>query len=143
MNLMNLMNFPTIDEKYSFSEKALSFIIENNYSYIEGLKVFCDNENIEYDEITHLISDKFFSLLKEEAINPAIYKEAEKLYLKTVIEGIIKRIKSSADHSLSVDMHEKAQFYKEFQRELIGIEEEINSSFAIKIKDLKEVRVKE
>jgi hypothetical protein len=81
--------------------------------------------------------------IKADAINPAIYKEAEKIYLKTVIESIIKRIKSSADHALSADQHEKAQFYKEFQRELIGIEEEINSVFSTKIKDLKEVRIKE
>jgi len=81
--------------------------------------------------------------MKTDSINPAIYKEAEKLYLKTVIESIIKRIKSSADCALQVDQHEKAQFYKEFQRELIGIEEEINGSFGSKIKDLKEVRVKE
>ncbi|MDD5650026.1 MAG: hypothetical protein PHF86_06385 [Candidatus Nanoarchaeia archaeon] len=81
--------------------------------------------------------------LKAESINPALYKEAERLYLRTVIECLIKRIKSSVDTSLSVDQHEKAQFYKEFQRELVGIEEEINKSFEAKVKDLKDVRVKE
>jgi hypothetical protein len=81
--------------------------------------------------------------LKAETVNPALYKEAERLYLRTVIECVVKRIKSSVDASLSVDQHEKAQFYKEFQRELTGIEDEINKTFEARVKDLKEVRVKE
>jgi len=81
--------------------------------------------------------------LKSDAINPSLYKEAERLYLRTVIESLIKRIKTTVDVSLSIDAHEKAQFYKQFQRELVGIEDEINSSFETKLKDLKEVRVKE
>lgn len=81
--------------------------------------------------------------LKSEAVNPALYKEAEKLYLRTVIESVIKRIKSSVDCALTVDQHEKAQFYKEFQRELSGIEDEINKTFEARVKELKEVRVKE
>jgi hypothetical protein len=81
--------------------------------------------------------------LKTETINPALYKEAERAYLKIVIESLVKRIKSSVDTSLSVDQHEKAQFYKEFQRELVGIEDEINQAFEARLKDLKEVRVKE
>lgn len=81
--------------------------------------------------------------LQADAINPAVYKEAERLYLRTVIESLIKRIKSSVDISLSIDQHEKAQFYKEFQKELVGIEEDINKSFEAKMKELKEVRMKE
>jgi len=81
--------------------------------------------------------------LQADAINPTLYKEAEKLYLRTVIESLVKRIKSSVDVALSVDQHEKAQFYKEFQRELLGIEDEINKAFESKLKDLKEVRIKE
>lgn len=81
--------------------------------------------------------------LQSEAINPALYKEAERVYLKIVIESLVKRIKSSVDSSLSIDNHEKAQFYKEFQRELVGIEDEINSLFEARVKDLKEVRMKE
>lgn len=81
--------------------------------------------------------------LQADAINPAVYKEAERLYLRIVIESLIKRIKNSVDISLSIDQHEKAQFYKEFQKELAGIEEEINASFEAKMKDLKEVRMKE
>jgi len=81
--------------------------------------------------------------LKSEAINPALYKEVEHLYLRIVIESVVKRIKSSVDVALSIDQHEKAQFYKEFQKELNGIEEEINKSFESKLKDLKEVRIKD
>jgi hypothetical protein len=81
--------------------------------------------------------------LKTESVNPALFKEAEKLYLRTVIESLVKRIKTSVDSALSIDQHEKAQFYKEFQKELVGIEEEINKTFESRIKDLKEVRVKE
>jgi hypothetical protein len=81
--------------------------------------------------------------VQADTINPAVYKEAERLYLRTVIESLIKRIKSSVDISLSIDQHEKAQFYKEFQKELVGIEEDINKSFEAKMKDLKEVRMKE
>lgn len=81
--------------------------------------------------------------LKSETINPALYKEAERAYLKIVIESLVKRIKSSVDTSLSIDQHEKAQFYKEFQRELVGIEDEINQAFEARLKDLKEVRIKE
>jgi hypothetical protein len=81
--------------------------------------------------------------LKSEAVNPALYKEAEKLYLRTVIESVIKRIKSSVDCALVIDQHEKAQFYKEFQRELSGIEDEINKTFEARVKELKEVRVKD
>jgi hypothetical protein len=78
--------------------------------------------------------------LQSEAVNPALFKEAEKLYLKTVIESVIKRIKSSVDCALSIDQHEKAQFYKEFQRELSGIEEEINKTFEARVRELKEIR---
>lgn len=81
--------------------------------------------------------------LKTEQVNPALFKEAERLYLRTVIESLIKRIKTSVDSSLSIDSHEKAEFYKVFQRELIGIEEEINKSFEVKVKDLKDIRIKE
>jgi hypothetical protein len=80
--------------------------------------------------------------LKADSINPALYKEAERLYLKIVIESLVKRIKSSVDVSLSIDQHEKAQFYKEFQRELVGIEDDINKTFEERLKALKEVRVK-
>lgn len=81
--------------------------------------------------------------LQADKVNPALYKEAERLYLKTVIESLIKRIKSSVDSSLTVDSHEKAQFYKQFQRELIGIEVDINKIFEARLKELKDVRVKE
>jgi hypothetical protein len=81
--------------------------------------------------------------VKSDSLNPALYKEAEKLYLRTVIESLVKRIKSSVECALQIDQHEKAQFYKEFQRELSGIEDEINITFESRIKDLKEVRVKD
>ncbi|MDD5649341.1 MAG: hypothetical protein PHF86_02840 [Candidatus Nanoarchaeia archaeon] len=80
--------------------------------------------------------------LKSDDINPALYHEAECTYLKVVIENIIKRIKSAVDISLSIDQHEKAMFYKEFQKELSGIEDDIDKEFEIRLKDLKEVRVK-
>jgi len=80
----------------------------------------------------------------DSSLNPALYKEAEKLYLKTVIESLIKRIKSSVDTALpEVDQLQKAQFYKEFQRELSGIEEEIGKVFETRIKELKDIRVKQ
>jgi hypothetical protein len=81
--------------------------------------------------------------VKAESINPALFKEAEKLYLRTVIESVVKRIKSSVESSLQIDQHEKAQFYKEFQRQLSGIEEEINNIFGLRLKELKDVRVRE
>lgn len=81
--------------------------------------------------------------LKSEAINPVLYKEVERLYLRIVIESVVKRIKSSVDVALSIDQHEKAHFYKEFQKELNGIEDEINKTFESKLKDLKEVRIKD
>jgi len=81
--------------------------------------------------------------LKSEAVNPSFFKEAEKLYLKIVIEAVAKRIKSSVDVALLIDQQQKAQFYKEFQKELSGIEEEINTTFGLRLKDLKEVRMKE
>ena len=81
--------------------------------------------------------------LKIDAITPALFKEAETLYLKTVIESLIKRIKTCVDCSLSIDMHEKAQFYKEFQKQLMGIEQEINTTYEVRIKELKEIRGKD
>jgi hypothetical protein len=81
--------------------------------------------------------------VQSDSLNPALYKEAEKLYLRTVIESLVKRIKSSVECALQIDQHEKAQFYKEFQHELSGIEDEINVTFESRIKDLKEIRVKD
>ena len=63
------------DEKYIFSEKALKFIKKNNYDYITGLLEFCNQESIETDEITYLISDKFYSLLQKEAIENNMIKK--------------------------------------------------------------------
>lgn len=80
--------------------------------------------------------------VKIDTLNPALHKEAEQLYLRVIIECLIKRIKSTVDTSLNIDQHEKAQFYKDFQKQLEGIEEEINNSYETRLKDLKEVRLK-
>jgi hypothetical protein len=60
--------------------------------------------------------------------------------LKTVIESVIKRIKISVDTSLQIDVHQKSHFYKEFQRQLVGIEEEINKTFETRVKELKSIK---
>jgi hypothetical protein len=78
--------------------------------------------------------------LETNQIHPSLYKEAEKLYLKTVIECIVKRIKVSVDSALQVDVHQKAFFYKEFQRQLTGLEEEINKIFENRVKELKNIK---
>jgi len=78
--------------------------------------------------------------IEQNTINPALYKEAEKIYLKTVIESVIKRIKSAVDTSLQVDIHQKTHFYKEFQRQLSGLEEEITKTYEVKIKELKNIK---
>jgi len=80
--------------------------------------------------------------LKSEAVSPVMYKEAEKLYLKTVIDCLVKRIKISLEISMNVDQHIKAAFYKELQSQFAGIEEEISKVFEEKLKLLKDVRAK-
>jgi len=81
--------------------------------------------------------------LRIDSISPAIFKEAEQLYLKTVIECTIKRIKISVESALKIDTHMKTQFYREFQKQLVGIENEIDSIYQTRVKELKEVRAKE
>lgn len=81
--------------------------------------------------------------LKMDTVNPAMFKEAEGLYLRTVIECLLKRIKLSVDTALQIEQNQKTYFYKELQRSITGIEEEINSIFKSKLKDLKEVRMKD
>jgi hypothetical protein len=78
--------------------------------------------------------------LEQNAIQPALFKEAEKLYLKTVIECVVKRIKNSVDVSLQIDVHQKTHFYKEFQRQLTGLEEEINKIYEVRVKELKNIK---
>lgn len=109
-------------------------------------KAILQNKQAEFlDRQLQFLDTKTADLLgvKVDTISPTVYKEAEKLYLRTVIESLVKRIKSSVESSLDIDQHEKAQFYKEFQKELSGIEEEINNVFGEKLKDLKDVRIKQ
>ena len=78
--------------------------------------------------------------MDEKTIHPSLFKEAEKLYLKTVIECVVKRIKNSVDTSLQIDIHQKTHFYKEFQRQLTGLEEEINKIYETRVKELKNIK---
>jgi hypothetical protein len=78
--------------------------------------------------------------VENNTINPSLYKEAEKIYIKTVIENVVKRIKIAVDISLQIDIHQKSHFYKEFQKQLTGIEKDINENYETKIKELKNIK---
>jgi len=94
------------------------------------------------DRQLQFLDHKTASFLGLEAgivLEPMLAKEAEKMYLKIVIENLIKRVKKALDASLSVSMQDKAQYLQELQRQFKGIEKEINDEFQSKIKDLKNI----
>ena len=68
--------------------------------------------------------------------DPNLSIEAEKLYLKTVIENIIKRVKSALELALKLSADDKVHYFKELNRQFIGIEEEINKEFQELVKNL-------
>jgi len=73
-------------------------------------------------------------------LDPKLAKQAERLYLKTVLDNIVQRMSSSLDSSLHITAQQKAQYFKEFKRQCADIEEKINNEYKQTLKNLKEVR---
>jgi hypothetical protein len=80
----------------------------------------------------------FLGLDPNITLEPMLAKEAERLYLKIVIENLIKRVKKALD-SLVISTQDKGQYLKELQRQFNGIEKEIDLEFQDKIKNLKNI----
>jgi small-conductance mechanosensitive channel len=73
-------------------------------------------------------------------LDPKLAKQAERLYLKTVLENIVQRINMAMDISLHVSAQQKAEYFKEFKRQCNGIEENINEQYKHVLSNLKEIR---
>ena len=73
------------------------------------------------------------------ALEPGLAKEAEKVYLRIVIENLMKKIKIATDIALQVNQHEKAQYFKELNRQFKGVEKDIDVEFLEKLKDFKKI----
>jgi len=76
------------------------------------------------------------------ALEPGLAQEAEHMYLKVVIENLIKRVRSSLISTMNPDTSQTAQFFKELNREFRGIEKSIDSEFREKIRELKNINKK-
>ena len=72
--------------------------------------------------------------------NPVLAKQASNIYLRVVISQLIRRLKDSMD-VLTMDGQKKSEFLKEFQRQLQGIEADIDKEFKKKVNDIKEVNL--
>lgn len=75
-------------------------------------------------------------------LEPGLAKEAERVYLRVVIENIIKRTRDALDVVLSLSQQDKAQFFKELNRQFKGIEKDINDEFGEKLNNFKNVSLK-
>ena len=64
----------TSDEKFTFSKELEDFIKEQDYDYVEGLLVFCEEKGIDEEDIKGLISDKIRGLLEKEAFEQGYLK---------------------------------------------------------------------
>jgi hypothetical protein len=73
-------------------------------------------------------------------LDPKLAKQAEHLYLKTVLQNIVQRINMAIDSALRLTAQQKAEYFKEFKRQCVGIEEKINSEYKTTLNNLKEVK---
>lgn len=78
--------------------------------------------------------------LDSTVIEPTLAKEAERMYLKVVIENLVKRIKTAMDIVFKFDAQEKAQYFKELNRQFKGIENIINVEFQERLQNLKNIK---
>ena len=77
--------------------------------------------------------------VKSIADDPVLAKQAANLYLRVIIEKLISRLQDVIDSVLSLDAQHKTEFFKELQRSLQGIEEDVDDEFKVRVKDIREV----
>lgn len=68
-------------------------------------------------------------------MNKEMSIEIEKIYLMVVVENIVKVMSQVLDTVLQVDGNQKAQYFKEFNRNCKGIEKKINDEFKSKVRE--------
>lgn len=76
--------------------------------------------------------------IENNSMDRAMSVEVEKIYLKVVVENIIKVVSSVLDSVFHVDANQKAQWFKEFSASSKGIEKKINEEFKAKLKEVRE-----
>ena len=74
------------------------------------------------------------------ALEPGLAREAEKVYLRIVIENLMKKIKKATDIALTISQHEKAQYFKELNLQFKGVEKDIDTEFQEKLDNFKKVK---
>jgi hypothetical protein len=65
-------------------------------------------------------------------------QEVERIYLKVVIESMVKNVSTVLDTVFQVDGNQKAQFFKEFNRACKGLEKKITDEFKEKLREAKD-----
>lgn len=108
-------------------------------------KARLQNKQMEFmDKQTQWIDGKTADFLGvnlgNTVMDPNMYKEAEKLYIKVVIKNIMGKLHKSLDLVIQLDQYKKIDLFKELMKQFEGIEEEIDAEFKIKLKDVKEVK---
>ena len=102
------------------------------------------SKQIEYMDKTMQFLDQktanFLGIELGEDLDPKLAKQAERLYLKTVLENIVERMNISMDIALHVSAQQKAQYFTEFKRQCKDIEDKINEKYKGVLRNLKEVR---
>lgn len=95
------------------------------------------------DKQSQFLSQKTLNFLGIEAgdamTDPKYFKMAETMYLKVVLENIVRRLDSSLDTIIKLDQYKKTEIYRELNRQCKGIEKDINEQFKETLKNLKEV----
>lgn len=92
------------------------------------------------EKFLKFLDPKTASFLGIESMSPLISKQVETIYIRVVIERVLNKIKIATDMALSLNQHQKMQYYKELERQWSGIQKEINEEYEIRIKNLKEVK---
>ncbi len=92
------------------------------------------------EKFLKFLDPKTASFLGVESMNPVISKQVENVYIRVVIEKVLEKIKAATDMALSLNQHQKMQYFKELERQWSGIQKEINEEYEVRIRNLKEVK---
>lgn len=77
--------------------------------------------------------------LQQDVLEPALAKEAERLYLEAVITNLLKPVRATLERVFKPDTSKIAHFFKELKKKFKNLEDSINDDYQKKIKNLKRV----
>lgn len=101
------------------------------------------SKQIEYmDKTMQFLDPKTADFLGIDAainLDPKLAKQAERLYIKTVLENIVKVMNISFDSALHLSQQQKSTYFTEFRKLCEGLEDKINTEYKITLANLKEV----